>query len=185
MWPYYNIMQDIPGGGSSAASAPEPGSWESYFALKKHQFIKATSLPFEKDQQQPSTSPDRPQILCAGFTAHPYADFEWGARHWMTAIIVDPNNSGGGHDLTGVELYMGGEFAGNFSSSGTANLGYIDELELSPVLWGLNMSWFGEENDPDGPDGENHYPAGDLFLEIQAFDRQGNASDVWPNFTIN
>lgn len=184
MWPYFHVMNDIPGGSQSAAAAPPKiGSWESYFMHKEQQFLSRTEIPFER--AQPSTSPDRPVILCAGYTAHPEADFEWGARHWMTAIILDPNNPAGAHDLAYVDLLINGIPSYKLQASGIANEGYIDELELGPVLWGINLSWFGEQNDPDGPDGENHWPAGPQFLQIQAVDRQGNASDVWPNFTIN
>ncbi|MCD4652404.1 hypothetical protein K8T06_00540, partial [bacterium] len=183
MWPYYHVLQDVPGGSQAASMPPEPGSWESYFAHKQQDFLRKTAIPF--DRAQPSTSPDRPLILCAGFTAHAYADFEWGARNWMTAIIIDPNNPQGGHDLVYVELILNGMPSGQFVESGIANEGFIDELELSPVIWGIDMSWYGEQNDPDGEEGENHWPSGPKFIEIQAVDRQGNASDIWPNFTIN
>jgi len=184
MWPYYHVMKDVPGGSSkSSGSIPEPGTWSSYFAHKKLEIKRKTSTSFTKSQ--PSTSPDRPQILCAGYTAHAYADFEWGARHTMTAIILDPNNSGSGHDLAYVDLLMNGIPSGRFQASGLFNEGYIDEIELGPVVWGIDMTWYGEQNDPDGPDGTNHWPEGPQFVEIQAVDRQGNASDIWPNFTIN
>ncbi|HPQ39940.1 MAG TPA: FG-GAP-like repeat-containing protein, partial [bacterium] len=184
MWPYFHVMTDIPGGSrSQTASAPEIGTWESYFAHQEQQFLSRTEIPFER--AQPSTSPDRPVILCAGYGAHPEADFEWGARHWMTAIILDPNNPPGSHDLAYVDLIINGQPTYKLQASGIANEGYIDEIELSPVLWGIDLSWYGEQNDPDGPDGDNHWPAGPQFLQIQAVDRQGNASDIWPNFTIN
>jgi len=186
MWPYFHVLEDLPGGSQNAyadGSPPKIGTWESYFAHQEQQFLSRTSIPFER--AQPSTSPDRPQILCAGYGAHPEADFEWGARHWMTAIILDPNNPAGGHDLSYVDLLINGEPSYRFQATGVANEGYIDEIALSPVIWGINLSWNGEQNDPDGPDGDNHWPAGPQFLQIQAMDRQGNASDIWPNFTIN
>ncbi|MBN1296262.1 VCBS repeat-containing protein [bacterium] len=184
MWPYFHVQKNIPGGEQSSSKAmPEIGSWESYFAHRNQEFIARTTIPF--DRAQPSISPNRPQILCAGYSAHPEADYEWGARHWLTAIILDPNNPSGGHDMAYVDLFINGTPAYRLGASGIANEGFIDELNLTPVLWGIDLSWYGSENDPDGPEGENHWPAGPQFLEIQAVDRQGNASDIWPNFTIN
>ncbi len=102
----------------------------------------------------------------------------------MTAIIIDPNSTADYDDISYVELiYDGKSFP--FVNEGTVNEGKADQLDLSAVIWGIGMTWFGEQTDPDGPDGLNHYPAGPQFVEIQAVDREGNASDIWPNFTIN
>ncbi len=180
MWPYYHVQQDIPGSGTSS---PGFDSMDRYFKLKSQEFNRRTEIPFTT-RDAPSTSPDRPQILCAGFTAHPEADFEFGARHWMTAIIIDPNSTADYDDISYVELIYNGE-SYPFINEGTVNEGKADQLDLSAIIWATDLTWYGEQTDPDGPDGLNHWPAGPQFMEIQAVDREGNASDIWPNFTIN
>jgi hypothetical protein len=180
MWPYLHMMEDVPGAGTR--SAIRPGSLDRYFALKHQQFLEQTEIPWER--RQPSTSPNRPQILCAGYTAHPQTDFEFGARNWLTAIIIDPNDKAGYSDIALVELIYGDEKY-PMINTGIANEGFADELELSPVIWGIDLTWYGEQTDPDGPEGEQHWPAGPQVLKIQAVDRDGHASDIWPYFTIN
>ncbi|MGB3977220.1 MAG: FG-GAP-like repeat-containing protein [bacterium] len=181
MWPYLHMQRDIPGSGGSTAS-PRPGSLERYFALKHQQFIRQTEIPFER--QRPSTSPDRPQILCAGFTANPEADFEFGARNWLTAIVVDPNDGDGYSDIQTVELIYRNERY-PLVNTGIANFGFADELELTPVIWGIDLTWYGEETDPEGPNGRQHYLEGPQLMKIQAVDYDGNASDIWPYFIVN
>lgn len=180
MWPYLHVQRDIPGSGGAAIA--KPGSFERYFALKQQQFIQQTEIPFER--QRPSTSPNRPQILCAGLTANPEADFEFGARNWLTAIIVDPNDADGYSDIEKVELLYRNERY-PFVNIGIANFGFADELELTPIIWGHDMTWFGEVTDPEGPTGSQHWEEGRQLFRIQAVDYDGNASDIWPHFTIN
>ncbi len=74
MWPYYHVQKDIPGTGTSTSGF---ASMDRYFKLKNQEFTRKTEISFTT-REAPSTSPDRPQILCAGFTAHPEADFEFG-----------------------------------------------------------------------------------------------------------
>ena len=47
------------------------------------------------------------------------------------------------------------------------------------------MTWFGEVTDPEGPTGSQHWEEGRQLFRIQAVDYDGNASDIWPHFTIN
>lgn len=182
MWPYYHIQNDLPGG---TAANPFAGYTEmdAYFAAREKQFLNQTTIPVAA-RQQPSVAIDRPQILCAGFTAHPEADFEFGANHWMTAIIIDPDNRTDFCDVSHVDLYYHG-FTQPFINEGTVNIGKLDQLDLNYIIWAADMTWYGEQTDPNGPDGGEHWPVGPQFMEIQAFDREGNASDIWPNFTIN
>ncbi|MBN1879788.1 VCBS repeat-containing protein [bacterium] len=181
MWPYYHVQNDLPGAESSEPTT-RFSDMDGYFAARHNLFLEQTSIPFSR--VTPSTSPNRPQILCAGYTAHPVADFEFGAEHWMTAIIVDPDNTDEESDIAYVDMtYFDG--TQQFINEGTVNIGKVDQLDLNVVIWATNLTWYGEQTDPDGPDGSNHWPVGPQYFEIQAVDREGNASDIWPNFTIN
>ncbi len=168
VWPYFTTQDDKPGEAYT-------GSYEHTFNAQAHQFMLDTQIPWHSYAPAPDPA-RRPNIWCAGYQIYPQADYEYGMKHALTAIVIDPD---GYNDLFKVELLYDGIFLGDFVDDGTAEDWAPDDMVL-----GIDLTWFGSENDPGGEQG-GHWPLGQVSLQILATDRNGNTSDTWPYFVVN
>ena len=165
MWPYIHIMDNKPGESVET-------SYDEYFRSKNYEFFMQTSIPFDSIG---SSASQRPQVWAAGYQNHAAESYEFGPKHALTAIVVDPD---GAKDITKVEVKIGGQAIGwEFVDDGTA-----EDFGENDSLFGIMIDLPGKYNSPE----EGAYlPAGPLLLEIQAYDRSGNASDLWPYIVSN
>ncbi len=158
LWPYMHIHDDLPGQSGNAGHA-------NWMESQEHRFQIETSIPWGAS----SAGPGKPQIWLAGFQANPTANFAYGPKHALTAIISD---SDGPSDIVEVQLYYAGIPLGMmFSDAGEA-----EDFAAGDTVWGLDLTMNGSWQNPEGP----YLPVGPLALEIRARDQSGNVSDAWP-----